>query len=187
MSVVSPTFHRKMHDVLCTQDGADNQLQSRPTLIYDNDRGAALLTVGRSYVGNDVTRSTSLDRACSACSYENLPKSRSYRVSSTAPSGRYYEALHLTKARFSDWCIQKMHALVRSSSFSKAQGLHNTGPWSLFVFSIVGEKRIVTVPSRTLYTSGLLQILIKSSRKMIPASHPAPPDDLRTAGMRARR
>ena len=39
--------------------------------------GAVLLTVGRSYVGNDVTHST--------CSYENLPKYRSYRVSNTAP------------------------------------------------------------------------------------------------------
>ena len=46
--------------------------------------GAVLLTVGRSYVGNDVTRSTLLDRA-GACSYENLPKYRSYRVSNTAP------------------------------------------------------------------------------------------------------
>ena len=46
--------------------------------------GAVLLTVGRSYVGNDVTHSTLLDRAC-ACSYENLPKYRSYRVSNTAP------------------------------------------------------------------------------------------------------
>ena len=42
------------------------------------------LWVGRSYVGNDVTHSTLLDRAC-ACSYENLPKYRSYRVSNTAP------------------------------------------------------------------------------------------------------
>ena len=42
-----------------------------------------LLTVGRSYVGNDVTHSTLLDRAC-ASSYENLPKYRSYRVSNTA-------------------------------------------------------------------------------------------------------
>ena len=47
--------------------------------------GAVLLTVGRSYVGNDFTHSTLLDRAC-ACSYKNLPKYRSYRVSSTAPS-----------------------------------------------------------------------------------------------------
>ena len=46
--------------------------------------GAVLLTVGRSYVGNDVTHSTLLDRAC-MCSYENLPKYRSYRVSNTAP------------------------------------------------------------------------------------------------------
>ena len=46
--------------------------------------GAVLLTVGRSYIGNDVTHSTLLDRAC-ACSYENLPKYRSYRVSNTAP------------------------------------------------------------------------------------------------------
>ena len=49
--------------------------------------GAVLLTVGRSYVGNDVTHSTLLDRAC-ACSYENLPKYRSYRVSKTAPRYR---------------------------------------------------------------------------------------------------
>ena len=48
------------------------------------DLGAVLLTVGRSYVGNDVTYSTLLDRAC-ACSYENLSKYRSYRVSNTAP------------------------------------------------------------------------------------------------------
>ena len=46
--------------------------------------GAVLLTVGRSYVGNDVTPSTLLDRAC-ACSYKNLPKYRSYRISNTAP------------------------------------------------------------------------------------------------------
>ena len=50
------------------------------------DRGAVALTVGRSYVGNDVTHSTLLDRAC-ACSYENLPKYRSYRVSNTASWG----------------------------------------------------------------------------------------------------
>ena len=43
-----------------------------------------LLTVGRSYLGNDVTHSTLLDRAC-ACSYENLHKYRSYRVSNAAP------------------------------------------------------------------------------------------------------
>ena len=46
--------------------------------------GAVLLTVGRSYVGNDVTHATLLDRA-GTCSYENLPKYRSYRVSNTAP------------------------------------------------------------------------------------------------------
>ena len=46
--------------------------------------GAVLLTVGRSYVGNDVTHSTLFDGAC-ACSYENLPKYRSYRVSNTSP------------------------------------------------------------------------------------------------------
>ena len=48
--------------------------------------GSVLLTVGWSYVGNDVTPSTLLDRACSACSYENLPKYLSYHVSNTAPS-----------------------------------------------------------------------------------------------------
>ena len=49
-------------------------------------QGVVLLTVGRSYVGNDVTHSTVLllDRT-GACSYENLPKYRSYRVSNTAP------------------------------------------------------------------------------------------------------
>ena len=47
-------------------------------------RRTVLLTVGQSYVGNDVTHSTLLDRAC-ACSYINLPKYRSYRVSNTAP------------------------------------------------------------------------------------------------------
>ena len=48
------------------------------------NQGAVLLTVGRSYAGNDVARSKLLDRAC-ACSYENLPKYRSYGVSNTAP------------------------------------------------------------------------------------------------------
>ena len=43
-----------------------------------------LLTVERSYIGNYVRHSTLLDRAC-ACSYKNLPKYRSYRVSNTAP------------------------------------------------------------------------------------------------------
>ena len=36
-------------------------------------QGAVLLTVGQSYVGNDVTHSTLLDRV-RACSYEKLPK-----------------------------------------------------------------------------------------------------------------
>ena len=47
-------------------------------------QGAVLLTVGRSYVGNDITRPMLLDRAC-ACSYENFPKYRCQRVSKTAP------------------------------------------------------------------------------------------------------
>ena len=46
--------------------------------------GAVLLTVGWSYVRNDVTLLTLLDRMC-ACSYENLPIYHSYRVSNTAP------------------------------------------------------------------------------------------------------
>ena len=58
--------------------------QRRVALPLPHHWGAVLLTVGRSYVGNDVTPSTLLDRAC-ACSYENLPKYRSYRVSNTAP------------------------------------------------------------------------------------------------------
>ena len=53
------------------------------------DQRAVLLTVGRPYVESDVTHSTLLDRAC-ACSYENLPKYRSYRVSNTAPCGPCY-------------------------------------------------------------------------------------------------
>ena len=51
---------------------------------FSRVQGAVLLIVGWSYVGNDVTHSTLLDRAC-ACSYENLPRYRSYRVSNTAP------------------------------------------------------------------------------------------------------
>ena len=47
-------------------------------------QGAVLLTVGRSYVGNHVTHSTLVVRA-GGCSYQNLPKYRSYRVSNTAP------------------------------------------------------------------------------------------------------
>ena len=53
------------------------------------NQGAVLLTVRRSYVGNDVTHSTLLDRA-GACSYENLPKYRSYRVSNTVPVPSYF-------------------------------------------------------------------------------------------------
>ena len=44
------------------------------------------LTVGRSYVGNDIAHSTLLDRAC-ACSHKNLPKCRSYRVSNIPHGG----------------------------------------------------------------------------------------------------
>ena len=43
---------------------------------------------------------------------------------------RFHEALRLTKAGLSDQWIQKMHALVRKSSFSKAQGLRETGSWT---------------------------------------------------------
>ena len=46
--------------------------------------GAVVLTAGRSCAGNDVAHSTLLDRVC-ACSYENLPKYRSYRVRNTVP------------------------------------------------------------------------------------------------------
>ena len=53
--------------------------------VYPKEQGAVLLTVGWSYVGNDVTHSTLVDRPC-ACSYKNLPTYRSYRVSNTAPS-----------------------------------------------------------------------------------------------------
>ena len=53
------------------------------TILLRN-QGAVLLMVGRSYVGNDVTHSTLLDRACT-CSYKNLPEYRSYRVGNTAP------------------------------------------------------------------------------------------------------
>ena len=53
--------------------------------------------VGRSYVGNDVTHSTLLDGAC-ACSYKNLPKYRSYRVSNTAPWSLYI--------KYISWSVQ---------------------------------------------------------------------------------
>ena len=39
------------------------------------------------------------------------------------PGAGFTKPLRLTKAGLSDYCIQKMHALVRKSSFSKAQGL----------------------------------------------------------------
>ena len=57
-------------------------------------QGAVLLTVGRSYVGNYVARSTLLDRAC-ACSYKNLPKYRSYRISNTAPWPLSADSFHV--------------------------------------------------------------------------------------------
>ena len=50
-------------------------------------QGAVLLTVGRAYLGNDVTHSTLLDRECT-CPYGNLPKCHSYRISSTVPRTR---------------------------------------------------------------------------------------------------
>ena len=70
-------------------------LPQRPavTLVFDPTPpcpgGRNLLTAGRFYVGNDVTHATLLDRAC-ACSYENLPKYRSYRVSNMAPLSAGY-------------------------------------------------------------------------------------------------
>ena len=36
--------------------------------------------------------------------------------------------LRLARAGLSDWCMQKMHALVRGSSFGGARGLRETGP-----------------------------------------------------------
>ena len=75
--------------------------QSLQVQIAFRHQRAVLLTVGRSYVGNYVTHSMLLDRAC-ACSYDNLPKYRSYRVSNTAPWSRFHEALRLTKAALSD-------------------------------------------------------------------------------------
>ena len=65
-------------------DNSVEKLVVQTNLDEKSHMGAVLLTVGRSYVGNDVTHSTLLDRACT-CSYENLPKYRSYRVSNTAP------------------------------------------------------------------------------------------------------
>ena len=52
--------------------------------VFEGNQGVMLLTVGRSFVGNDDTHSTLLDRAC-ASAYENLPKYCSYRISNTAP------------------------------------------------------------------------------------------------------
>ena len=57
---------------------------NRRTEFINTHLGAVLRTVGCSYVGNDVTHSTLLDRVC-AGSYKTLPKYRSYRVSNTAP------------------------------------------------------------------------------------------------------
>ena len=48
-----------------------------------------------------------------------------------AHRGRFHEALRLTKAGLSDWCIQQMHSLVRKSSFSKVQGLIDRDWWSV--------------------------------------------------------
>ena len=62
-----------------------------PVVTY---QGAVLLTVGRSYVGNDVTHSTLLDRACT-CYYKNLPKYRSYRISNTALCFLFHFYTHL--------------------------------------------------------------------------------------------
>ena len=65
-------------------DGDKRLRAAIETFKYFINQAAVLLTVGRSYVGNDVTHSTLLDRVC-ACSYENLPKYRSHRVSNAAP------------------------------------------------------------------------------------------------------
>ena len=65
-------------------DGDKRLRAAIETLNYFINQAAVLLTVGRSYVGNDVAHSTLLDRAC-AFSYKNLPKYRSYRGSNTAP------------------------------------------------------------------------------------------------------
>ena len=71
-----------------------------------------LLTGGRSYVGNDVTHSTLLNRAC-ACSYKNLPKYRSYRVSNT---GRVTNAVGtmmlLAVYSIHESFTEKMHTLI---------------------------------------------------------------------------
>ena len=83
----------------------NQRLYSRRSTLSRNrlHTGAVLLTVGlgRSYVGNDVTHSVLLNRAC-ACSYENLPKYRSYGVSDTSPGAGFTKPLRLTKAGRSD-------------------------------------------------------------------------------------
>ena len=75
-----------------------------------------LLTVGRSYVRNDVTHSTLLDRAC-ACSYENLPKYRSYRVSNTVllTVGSVLRRI-VPKFRHFHWLL-KMNKSIKLTSF----------------------------------------------------------------------
>ena len=80
-------------------------------------RGAALLTEGRSYVGNDVARSTLLDRAC-ACSYENLPKYRSYRVSKTAPCSGWCTAVHVAVRRCRSLTLNELCTSVSSRSIT---------------------------------------------------------------------
>ena len=89
-------FHSSIHNAqfyICVHRGSFYISVHNAPFHSSIHRGAVLLTVGRCYVGNDVTPSTLLDRAC-ACSYENLPKYRSYRVSNTAPWSRFRYTVH---------------------------------------------------------------------------------------------
>ena len=92
--------------------------------------GAVLLTVGRSYVGNDVTRSTLLDTAC-ACSYENLPKYRSYRVRNMPPRTRdgashEYNVQMCKQFRWMPWTAQ-WSAVLTQRVLHCCRSTHNSG------------------------------------------------------------
>ena len=76
--------HHSANEIRFAYVRQQGRLTGARRIGYAEVQGAVLLTVGRSYVGNDVTHSTLLDSTC-ASSYENLPKYRSYRVSNTAP------------------------------------------------------------------------------------------------------
>ena len=108
-------------------------------LRLDLQLGAVLLMVGRSYVGNDVTHSTLLDGAC-ACSYKNLPKYRSYRVSNTAPWSLYikYISWSVQLQTFGDFLSCRLRLDLQLVTISWSVQLQTFGDFLLDGF----EKRV---------------------------------------------